>query len=69
MEAGPCDYILALMDTSCMTLYRQLIVSFTLSSAVKDERYCGVLYAESHFSHTPLLFRLEFGGVPFGVDS
>jgi len=26
-------------------------------------------YAERHFFHTSLLFRLKFRGVPFGVDS
>jgi len=50
----------------CMTLYRQLIVTFALSSAVSE--IAGSVYADSHFFHSSLLFRIKFGCVLFGVD-
>jgi len=60
------SYMLAAIESPCTTLDRPLIVTFALSSAISE--ILPISYAMSRFFHTPLLFRLKFGDVPFGVD-
>jgi len=47
--------VLHIGESQCMTSYRPLIVTFALSATVSEIVYCRfVLYAASHFFHTPL---------------
>jgi len=43
-----------------MTFYKQLIVTFALSSTISDTWSVLNSYADSEFFHTPLLFGLKF---------
>jgi len=45
---------------------RPYIVTFPLSSRVSE--ILPLLFSSMPFFPTPLLFRLKFRGVPFGVD-
>jgi len=47
--------VLHIGESQCMTSYRPLIVTVALSATVSEIVYCRfVLYAASHFFHTPL---------------
>jgi len=59
--------ILAAIESPYTTLCKPLIVTFTQSSTVSE--ILPVLYVQSPFFHTPIVFRLKFVNVSFGVDS
>ena len=54
------------MDVRAHEYVGLIEITFALSSTVTD--ILPVLYTHSQFFYTPLLFRLKFGCVPFGVD-
>jgi len=61
----PRSLILAPTESAYGTSYRSSIVTLVPSCPVSE--YYSFFYAKSHFFHTPLIFRPEFRGVPFGV--
>ena len=78
-NAGPSSYGKPkhLWDWNCHSssfMFPAVKLSATVNSSL--ERYIvvseiltvGLLYAAFFFFHTPLLFRLKFGGVPIGRD-
>jgi len=54
--------ILASIDRSYVTLYKQLVVTFALSSTISEIWW--VSYVKSEFFHTQLSFGLKFGVFP-----
>jgi len=60
------SYMLASIESQCTTLYRPLTVTFALSLTVSQ--ILPFLYAHNQFFYNPLLFRLKFGDVPFGLQ-
>ena len=65
LQGHPRSLILAPIENAYMTFYSTSIVTLVLSCRVSE--ILKLLYAESHFFHTPPLFRRKFRGAPIGV--
>jgi len=67
LQGHPRSLILAPIERAYEISYWSAIVTLVLSCHISEILEL-LLYAESHFLHTPSLFRPKLLGFPIGVD-